>query len=200
VGGWPTRAIAEAFAQYADIVSRQLGDRVKHWITLNEPRCFCSLGYQLGIHAPGREEPQAAIAAAHHALLAQGLAAPLLRQNSPGGQIGITLDVSPAVPASSSAADADAARWHDGAFNRWFLDPLYGRGYPADMVERYIAEGNLAVDGLSFVRPGDLRVIAAPTDFLGINYYTRTVARSQRIPEAQNAPPQVTPLPTTDRG
>jgi beta-glucosidase len=199
-GGWPARATAEAFAHYADIVSRRLGDRVKHWITLNEPRCFCSLGYQLGIHAPGREESHAALAATHHALLAHGLALPVLRQNSPGGQIGITLDVSPAVPASPSAADADAARWHDGAFNRWFLDPLYGRGYPADMVESYVAEGNLPPDGLSFVRPGDMRVIATATDFLGINYYTRAVARSHRIPEAQNLPPRVVPLPTTDRG
>jgi beta-glucosidase len=199
-GGWPERITAEAFAEYADVVSRALGDRVKHWITLNEPRCFCALGYQLGIHAPGREEPRAALAAAHHALLAHGLAIPVLRQNSPGAEVGIALDVNTAVPASPSAADADAARLHDGFINRWFLDPLYGRGYPADMVDACMTEGSLPPAGLWFVRPGDMRVIAAQTDFLGINYYSRTVARSDRIPEAQNMPPQVARLPTTDRG
>jgi beta-glucosidase len=199
-GGWPARATAEAFCEYADLVSRRLGDRVKHWITLNEPRCFCALGYHLGIHAPGTEDARMALAAAHHALLAHGLALPVLRHNSPGAQVGITLDVSPAVPASPSAADMDAARRHDGMFNRWFLDPLYGRGYPADIVEAYLAEGSLPPSGLWFVRPGDMRVIAAPANFLGINYYSRTVTRSDRIPEAQNLPPNVAPLPTTDHG
>jgi beta-glucosidase len=124
----------------------------------------------------------------------------VLRHNSTGAQVGITLDVSPAVPASSSAADIEAARWHDGFFNRWFLDPLYGRGYPADMVEACLADGNLPHTGLWVVRPGDMRLIAVPTDFLGINYYTRTVARSDRVPADQNLPPSVAPLPATDRG
>jgi beta-glucosidase len=199
-GGWPARVTAEAFAEYADVVSRHLGDRVKHWITLNEPRCFCLLGYQLGMHAPGREDPRATLAAAHHALLAHGLALPVLRQNSPGAQVGITLDVSPAFPASSSLADRDAARLHDGCFNRWFLDPLYGRGYPTDMVAWYEAEGHLLPTGTWFVRPGDMRLIATPTDFLGINYYSRTIARSDHIPADHNLPPDVAPLPATDRG
>jgi beta-glucosidase len=199
-GGWPARTTAEAFAEYADVVSRHLGDRVKHWITLNEPRCFCLLGYQFGMHAPGREEPRATLAATHHALLAHGLALPLLRQNSPGAQVGITLDVSPAVPASPSLADCDAARLHDGGFNRWFLDPLYGRGYPTDMVASYEAEGHLPPTGTWFVRPGDMRLIATPSDFLGINYYSRTIARSEHIPADHNLPPNVAPLPTTDRG
>jgi beta-glucosidase len=199
-GGWPARGTAEAFAEYADIVSRRLGDRVRHWITLNEPRCFCQLGYQLGMHAPGREDSQAMLAAAHHALLAHGLAVPVLRQNSPGAQAGITLDVSPAFPASPSLADREAARLHDGSFNRWLLDPLYGRGYPSDMVEAYQAAGHLPPAGAWFVRPGDLRLIATPTDFLGVNYYTRTIARSERIPAAENLPPTIAPLPATDRG
>jgi beta-glucosidase len=199
-GGWPARATAEAFAEYADVVSRRLGDRVKHWITLNEPRCFTALGYQLGIHAPGCEDRRASLAAAHHALLAHGLAVPLLRQNSAGARIGITLDVSPAIPASPSVADADAARYHDGIFNRWFLDPLYGRGYPADSVADYVADGALPPDGPTFVRPGDLRVIATPTDFLGINYYTRTVARNTHVPQELSLPPTVAALPCTDRG
>lgn len=199
-GGWPARATAEAFAQYADVVSRALGDRVKHWITLNEPRCFCFLGYEEGIHAPGREDRPAALAATHHALLAHGLAVPLIRRNSHGAQVGITLDLNPAVPASPSAVDADAARYHDGYFNRWFLDPLYGRGYPSDMVADYTAEGGLPTGELSFVQPGDLRTIAVPTDFLGINYYSRTVTRSTRVPEEQNLPVTVAPLPVSDRG
>jgi beta-glucosidase len=182
------------------VVSRALGDRVNHWITLNEPRCFCSQGYQLGTHAPGREDRRAALAATHHALLAHGLAVDLIRRNSPGAAVGITLDVNPAVPASPSAADADAARHHDGYFNRWFLDPLYGRGYPSDMVDDYAADGALPPNGLSFVWPGDMRAIATPTDLLGINYYSRTIARSTRIPEEHNLPQTIAAGPRTNRG
>jgi beta-glucosidase len=199
-GGWPARSTVEAFADFADVVSRALGDRVKHWITLNEPCCFCSHGYQLGIHAPGREDRRAALAATHHALLAHGLAVDLIRRNSPGAEVGITLDVNPAVPASPSAADADAARHHDGYFNRWFLDPLYGRGYPSDMVDDYAADGALPPSGLSFVWPGDMRAIAAPTDLLGINYYSRTITRSSRIPEEHNLPRVAAAGARTDRG
>jgi beta-glucosidase len=124
----------------------------------------------------------------------------LIQRNSRGAQVGITLDVEPAGPASPSAVDADAARHHDGYINRWFLDPLYERGYPADMVEDYAADGALPPGGLTFVWPADMRAIATPADFLGINYYSRTIARSVRIPEGQNLPRSIVAGPRTDRG
>jgi beta-glucosidase len=169
-GGWANRDTAAAFANYADVVARRLGDRVKNWITHNEPWCASILSHWIGEHAPGLHDIPTALAAAHHILLSHGEAVPVLRAGSPGAQVGITLNFSPAYPASDSGADQAAAIRHDGYFNRWFLDPLYGRGYPADMVVLYGAM-------MPEIQPGDLERIAAPTDFLGVNYYNRAVIR-----------------------
>jgi beta-glucosidase len=190
-GGWPVRATAEAFVEYADAVTRRLGDRVKRWITHNEPWCSSLLSYQLGIHAPGRKDWAAGLAASHHILLSHGLSVPVIRQNSPGADVGITLNLSPCIPASASAEDYAAARFHDGYMNRWYLDPVLRGAYPADMVAEYAQRGHLPADWSSLVRPGDLRTISAHTDFLGVNYYNRHVARSTLIPEEKNAPRKV---------
>lgn len=175
-GGWPARATAEAFVEYTDVATRALGDRVKHWITHNEPWCVSFLSYQIGEHAPGiKDDWRAALAASHHLLLSHGWAIPVIRRNSPGAQAGITLNFEPAQPASASAADFHEARWYDGYFQRWFLDPLYGRHYPADMVADYARRG--AWDP-GLIHPGDLDAIAVPTDFLGVNFYRRQVLRA----------------------
>ncbi len=196
-GGWANRATVTAFAEYADVVTRRLGDRVKHWITHNEPWCSSMVSHQKGVHAPGVRDWRIALAAAHHILLSHGQAVPIIRTNSPGATVGITLNLSPSVPASPSPEDADAARRHDGYMNRWFLEPVFRGEYPADIVTDYIADGHLP-DGMPFVRPGDLRDMAAPTDFLGVNYYNRHVARSDRIPEEKNAPRTVFAAPRAD--
>lgn len=183
-GGWPVRATAEAFVEYADHVTRILGDRVKHWITHNEPWCVSFLSYQVGEHAPGfKDDWRNALAASHHLLLSHGWAVPVIRRNSPGAEAGITLNLMPVTFASPSAADYHAGRRFDGYFNRWFLDPLHGRGYPADMVAEYSAAGHW--DG-ALVQAGDLDVIATQTDFLGVNYYNRHLARDEQAPD--NAP------------
>jgi len=194
-GGWPVRATAEAFVEYIDIVSRHLGDRVKYWMTHNEPWCASFLSYQIGEHAPGWKDWPAAIAASHHLLLSHGWAVPVLRRNSPGAEVGIVLNPSPGYPASPSSYDLDAYRQHDGYMNRWFLDPLYGRQYPADMLADYTKAGFLPPTGPAWLHDGDLEAIAVPTDFLGVNYYTREVARSSAIPEDQNAPRTVIRAP-----
>ncbi len=201
-GGWVNRATAEAFVEYTDIVTRKLGDRVKHWITHNEPWCASLVSYQKGLHAPGMKDWRAALASAHHLLLSHGWAVPVIRRNSPAAEVGITLNMSPFHAASPSPEDADAARHQDGQMNRWFLDPLYRAQYPADMVADYTEMGGLARDaggGMALVRPGDLRDIAVPTDFLGINYYNRGVVRSDRIPEEKNAPRTVFAAPDSER-
>ncbi|HRJ58739.1 MAG TPA: GH1 family beta-glucosidase [Anaerolineales bacterium] len=180
-GGWTARATVDAFVEYADIVSRVLGDRVKNWITLNEPWVSAFVGYEHGRHAPGHTSLAEAVAAAHHLLLAHGQAVPVLRRNSPNAHVGITLNLSPQYPASPSAADRAAATWVDGYINRWFLDPLVGRGYPHDMVKQI---GN----GMPFVQEGDLDTISTPLDFIGVNYYTRNIARSEKISEVENSP------------
>ncbi len=171
-GGWPNRATAAAFVDYVEIVTRHLGDRVKNWITHNEPWVIAFLGHQTGWHAPGWQNWNAALKTSHHVLLSHGWAVPVIRQNSAGAQVGITLNLAPAESATGSAASCQAARFLDGYQNRWFLDPLYGRNYPADMVEAYLNSGHLPT-GLDFVQPGDLATITVQTDFLGVNYYTR---------------------------
>ena len=192
-GGWPARAIVDAFCEYSDIVSRKLGDRVKHWMTINEPYVIAVLGYYLGVHAPGHKDQAETLAAAHHLLLAHGQSAPILRANVKDARIGIALDIHPQTPASESPADRAEARRMDGVMNRWFLDPLAGRGYPEDIVNFYGTD-------LDFVKADDMRVIAAPLDFLGINYYSRFITRAQDIPEEGNQPVTVTAGPKTDMG
>lgn len=201
-GGWPARETADAFARFADTASARLGDRVKHWITHNEPWVVSMQGHLNGEHAPGHKDWGEALATSHHVLLSHGLAAPLIRANATGARVGITLNLSPAVAASGSDADAEAARAFDGFFNRWFLDPVFGRGYPADMLADYGSDGRLPGDwDNGIVRPGDVDVIAAPLDFLGVNFYNRRIIRSDKIPEEENAPRTVLPeAETTDMG
>jgi beta-glucosidase len=193
-GGWPIRATAEAFGEYAGVVGRSLGDRVHKWMTLNEPHVSSIVGYLEGKHAPGHTSLTEALAASHHLLLAHGIAVPILREVSPGAQVGIALDFRPQTPASPSPVDQDAA-WHEGGLiNRWFLDPLVGRGYPEDLRQAY-------GDEMGFVHPGDLLRIRAPLDFLGLNYYFRNIARSHGVNEEDNLP--ITVLPnneTTEMG
>ena len=198
-GGWPERGTAVAFADYADAVTRRLGDRVTHWITHNEPWCASMLGYRDGAHAPGREDGAAALAASHHLLLSHGWAVAVARANQPDCQIGIALNLVPAEPASPSAADAAACRTYDACFNRWFLDPLFGRGYPAEAISEHVRTGSLQGMDMEFVNAGDLAAIAAPTDFLGINYYNRAVTRSEVVPEAENLPRTEHVAPESER-
>jgi beta-glucosidase len=187
-GGWAVRSTVDAYLDYVNVVTEALGDRVRRFITHNEPWCSSVLGYAEGLHAPGRRDWPAALAAAHHLLLSHGLAVPIIRANARDAEVGITLNLVPTEPASPSAADRDASRALDGSFNRWFLDPIYGRGYPEDVIADHLDAGRLPSLELPFVLPGDLEAIAAPTDFLGINYYSRAVVRSQRVAEADNAP------------
>jgi len=190
-GGWAVRSTAEAFADYANVVSRALGDRVKNWITHNEPAVVAWLGYETGVHAPGVQDHTKAMRAAHHLLLSHGLAVPVMRRNSLDAEVGITLNIGWKIPASISKMDREIAQKDDGKWFRWFADPLYGRGYPSDMVEHFTKLGALP-DGLDFVEASDMDTIAVPTDFIGLNYYNRNVHRSN-APE--NEPQLVFPKP-----
>lgn len=192
LGDWTSRATCDAFVRFTEAMAKRLGDRVKHWITHNEPWCVSMLSHQIGEHAPGHKDWGEALQVAHHVLLSHGMAVPVIRQHSPGAKVGITLNLCPAYPASPSEADAAATKWFDGWFNRWFLDPLYHRGYPEDMVTSYRKEGRLPPDwDDTLIQPGDLNTMSADTDFLGINFYSRGIIRSDKIPEADNAPKTV---------
>ena len=163
-GGWAERSTIDAFLDYTDVVSRHLGDRVKRWITHNEPWCTAFNGNFEGAHAPGLTSFKIALQVCHNVLVSHGLAIPIIRRNVFGGQVGAALSLHPLKPASDSAADVAATRRHDGLRNRWFLDPLHGRGYPADVWQ-------LLGDNAPRMQADDLASIATPTDFLGINYY-----------------------------
>ncbi len=170
-GGWPVRSTAEAFVEYADVVSQHLGDRIGHWMTVNEPWVIASMGYLMGVHAPGHQSLDEMLPASHHILLAHGRTVPVLRSNSPDAEVGIVLNLSPQVSASPSYADRTSAWFFDGIHNRWYLDPISGRGYPEDIVKSYGRE-------LDYILPGDMETIAAPIDFLGVNFYNRGIHRN----------------------
>jgi beta-glucosidase len=184
---------------YDRLVDRLLAADIAPWITLYHWDLPSALGPLEGVHAPGIKSQLAHVASGHHLLLSHGLAVPVIRAAVPDARVGITLNLVPAEPASSSEADRDATERFDGWFNRWYLDPLRGRGYPNDMLARYRAERY--IDDWSFIRPGDMETIAAPTDFLGVNDYTRAIIRSHTVPEALNGAPTVVAEGTpTDMG
>ncbi|MGW5925736.1 GH1 family beta-glucosidase [Streptomyces anulatus] len=166
-GGWTVRETSEHFAAYASHVVERLGDRVKDWATLNEPLCSAWIGHLEGRMAPGLTDLTAAVRASYHLHLGHGLAVRAIRAASSDARVGIVNNLSPIEPASTGEADLAAARRADGHINRWWLDPILGRGYPQDMVEEYGVELP--------VRPGDLETIAAPLDWLGLNYYFRQI-------------------------
>ncbi|WP_150463221.1 GH1 family beta-glucosidase [Nesterenkonia ebinurensis] len=185
-GGWANRQTAYAFEKYAQVLHEALGDRVRHWTTLNEPWCSAFLGYANGHHAPGRTEPGAALAAAHHLLLGHGLAVRTLRQRDPQLELGLTLNFTDYRPADpDSPGDRDAARRLDGAFNRFFIDPVIRGVYPADVLTD---QTGLWPSGT--VQEGDLEIISAPIDVLGVNFYTGellTGAAPEQAPAAAAA-------------
>jgi beta-glucosidase len=166
-GGWTSRDTAYRFAEYALTVHDALGDRVDTWTTLNEPWCSAFLGYASGDHAPGRTDPHAAVAAVHHLLLAHGLGLQVLREAGVT-DAGITVNLQPFEPAHPDRrADVELVRRLDGLQNRLFLDPLLLGSYPTDVAH------DLEPFGLvDHVRDGDLELIGAPIDVLGVNYYT----------------------------
>jgi beta-glucosidase len=176
-GGWPMRDTALRFAEYAQLVASALGDRVHMWSTINEPWCASMLGYAAGVHAPGRVEPGAAVAAAHHLLLAHGLAVDTLRDtiHDPTLEVGISLNPYPVVALSANEQDVDAARRVDGVANRLWYDAVMRGSYPADVLDDF-----RTVSSLDHVQPGDLEQISRPIDYLGINYYRRHHARREQ--------------------
>lgn len=163
-GGWNARGTVDAYLEFVDAMTRRLGDRVKHWITHNEPWCTAIIGNYEGLHAPGLTDFKTALQVCHHVLLSHGKAVPLIRANVADAKVGIALSLHPLRAASDSAADQAALARHDGLRYRWFLDPLFGRGYPpATLAQVGAAAPQVAA--------GDMEAIAVATDFLGVNYY-----------------------------
>lgn len=190
-GGWLNRDTAFQFQHYADLISKAFGDRVFAYATLNEPFCSAYLGYEAGIHAPGIRGKQFGKKAAHHLLLAHGLALKVLRQNAPDAQHGIVLNFTPCYAETNRLEDVEAARLADEHFNQWYIKPIFDAAYP-DLL------ATLPADECPDIQEGDLEIISAPIDYLGINFYTRAVYRSDPVTEFQDVPPKNVPI--TDIG
>ena len=177
-GGWAQRDVVERYAEYARLVLDGLDGLVEDWITHNEPWVTSFLGYAQGVKAPGLRDWAAGVRAAHHALLAHGVAVRDFRAAGRSGRIGITLDLTVARPATQSAEDVAAAERLDGHHNRWFLDALLRGAYPADVLELYEREAG----PLDAIEDGDLETIAQPLDFLGVNFYRPNLVAAGRQP------------------
>lgn len=173
-GGWLNRDITQHFADYTEKMVKRLGDRVKHWITHNEPWCIATLGYRKGEHAPGMKDPRSGWIAAHHVLLSHGLAMQAIRSARSDLKAGIVLNLTPGYAASDSLPDQEALRRFDGSFNRWYLDPVFKGSLPRDMISEVEAECGGALD---FIHSNDLSLMKQDMDFLGINYYSRGILR-----------------------
>jgi len=164
-GGWTNRSIARSFADYAGLIARELGDRVKRWLILNEPRCVAWLGHFTGMHAPGIKNLELALKVSHHLLLAQGKTIQTLRDVSQDFQIGTIVDLNVVHPISDDEKDREAASKLDEFQNRWFIDPIFKGEYPP-----LAKEAGLEPDR------EDMDLIKQPLDFLGVNYYSRSLA------------------------
>jgi beta-glucosidase len=178
-GGWVNRDTAGYFADYAAALSRRFGDRVKNWITINEPWVVASIGNVTGEHAPGVRDIKTALHVGHHLLVGHGLATQAIRATNSAAKVGISLSINPVEPATDSPADIKAADDEWNKSGRWFLDPLFGAAYPPKVYDLFGHD-------LIPVLPNDLALISQSIDFLGLNYYTRTVLGSKGF--VQNVP------------
>ncbi len=183
-GGWLNRDVAWWFAEYARVVVRALGDRVALWATLNEPWVVSTAGYLTGVHAPGHRSTAEAPVASHNLLRAHGAGIAAIRAEG-GKQAGLVVNLEPKHPASGSAAVLDAVRRADAQMNRQFLDPVFLGHYPEELPAMFGADWPA-------LPPEDFRLIREPIDFLGVNYYTRSVTRDD--PGAGAPPMRAAPV------
>ncbi|MBG9993477.1 beta-glucosidase [Pseudoalteromonas sp. NZS127_1] len=170
-GGWLNRKTAYAFEQYVELITNAFGTRVYSYATLNEPFCSAFLGYEIGIHAPGLVGKQYGKKAAHHLLLAHGLAMSVLNKTSPNTKNGIVLNFTPAYPLTDNQQDIDSAKYADDYLNQWYMKPIMDGKYP-DIINQ------LPSDHLPDIHPGDMELISQPIDYLGINFYTRQIYKA----------------------
>jgi beta-glucosidase len=189
-GGWLNRDTAYKFRDYADLISQAFGDLVYSYATLNEPFCSSFLGYEVGTHAPGKVGQGYGRKAAHHLLLAHGLAMKVLTKNSPNAQNGIVLNFTPCYPESDSEVDKAASSFADDYFNQWYIKPIFDGEYP-DIINQ------LPNESKPDIHQGDMEIISHSTDFLGINFYTRAIYRADEQEHFIQIEP---PEPKTDIG
>jgi beta-glucosidase len=187
-GGWLNRETAYKFSNYVDLITQAFGDRVYSYATLNEPFCSAYLGYEVGVHAPGIVGKEYGKKAAHHLLLAHGLAMSVLTKNSPSTQNGIVLNFTPCYPENEQ--DQAASDFADDYFNQWYIRPLFKGCYPDILAQLPLAHH-------PEILAGDMEIISHPIDFLGVNFYTRAIYKANKEETFTQIPP---PAPRTDIG
>ncbi len=169
-GGWINRDTAKYFSEYANLMFKTFKEENIIWITLNEPWVNAFLGYGFGVHAPGKRDMKGAFIAGHNLLLAHGLAVQAFLENGTKGEIGIALNLSSVYPARDTSEDKEAVQIQDSFTNRWFLDPIFYGKYPENIW------GILEKNKWDFnYSPDDFKIINLPTNFIGVNYYTRAI-------------------------
>jgi beta-glucosidase len=169
-GGWTNRNIIEWFTSFVTVCAEKFGDRVKHWMVMNEPAVFTGAGYFLGIHAPGRTGLKNFLPAIHHVILSMVAGAKVLRGILPGAQIGTTFSCSYIEPYSDKLKDINAAKRADALINRLFIEPVLGLGYPVN-------EMPVLKDIKKLYQPGDEDNLKFDFDFIGIQNYTREIVK-----------------------
>ena len=186
-GGWADRDTVHRFVEYARGMAERLGDRVAAITTHNEPWVMAVLGHETGLFAPGIKDRAVATQASHHLLLSHGLALQALRADGCRAKLGIVLNLSPVQPATDAPADVAQARLEDGKLLRWYMDPLFKASYPQDVLDHLGADAPRT-------EPGDLRAIATPMDFLGVNYYSRAVVSAAGPWDARSSGREITDM------
>lgn len=189
-GGWLNRETAILFADYADKISKAIGHKVHSFATLNEPFCSAYLGYEIGIHAPGKVGKEYGKKAAHHLLLGHGLALQKLNKNCPDALNGIVLNFTPCYSASDKPEDIEATKFADDYFNQWYAKPIFDGAYP-EIIQQ------LPEENRPEIYPGDMEIISQPIDFFGINFYTRAIYKADEKEHFIQLDP---PAPLTDIG
>ncbi|WP_426358072.1 GH1 family beta-glucosidase [Pseudocolwellia sp. HL-MZ19] len=189
-GGWLNRDTAFLFAEYADKISKAIGHKVHSFATLNEPFCSAYLGYEIGVHAPGKVGKEFGKKAAHHLLLGHGLALQMLNKNCPDALNGIVLNFTPCYSASEKEEDIEATKFADDYFNQWYAKPVFDGAYP-DIINQ------LPEENRPDIYPGDMEIISQPNDFFGINFYTRAIYKADKEEHFVQLDP---PAPRTDIG
>ncbi len=186
-GGWANRATVQHFVAYALSIQQRLGAKLSSIATHNEPWVVAVLGHQTGVFAPGLKDEALALQVSHHLLLSHGLALQALRAAGATAKLGIVLNLAPFHPATPSAADRARAQLEDGLLLRWYLDPICQGRYPADVWQGLGAKAPQ-------VHEGDLAAIQQPLDFLGINYYSRSVQSAAEPWDAKAAGKEVSEM------
>ncbi len=168
IGGWGNRDVTDYFEQYARILYKEFGEKVRQWVTFEEPFCTAFIGNYLGTYAPGLKDFSTALLVSYNLLLAHGKAVKACHDMLPGAKIGIALNLSDCKSATDNKLDIEAAIRADGYRNRWFLDPMYKGSFPQDMLDWYKAQGVV----LPEILDKDLEIMSERPDFLGLNYYS----------------------------